>query len=570
MSKISLTRYRRTQTAIAALAALTSQACSSDRSTPGATGFSGSPGAGAESSGEPSAGVGGSGSSSAGASSSDMPSPVFNGNGGADDGSSASAGTGGADMLGAGGTSASDVPTFEQDDPNLHPPDSAYERVEIPVPVDDPMSLDIDEQERVYVLERAGSLKIWYPTENRVVEAGTIPVFSGGEDGALSMSLDPSFASNGFIYVYYSSPQANPNGGGNQQVVSRFHIENDQLDLASESVLLRVPDQRQVAFHVAGGMDFDSQGNLYISTGDNTDPFQSNGFSPHDERPGRALFDSQRTAGNSRELRGKILRIKPTAEGGYDIPEGNLFSEDQGAPEIYIMGNRNPWRIAVDPATNWLYWGEVGPDAGADALGTRGPRGYDEFNQAKGAGFFGWPYCIADNIPYVDIDFVDAPATPTVNRGPFNCAAPVNNSPNKPANALTQLPPAQPAWIAYSYGASPYPEALGATGARTAAIGDVYRWKPGGSSNKLPRYYDGSVFLIEFMRKRLAEVRTDADGNITQVDPFFPSFQWPPMPATGYNGPSQMRISPSGVLHVSVFGGVSAVYRVNYVGTNGQ
>jgi cytochrome c len=561
--KTYLIRFCSKPALLAAVTALISQGCGSDKDPPVMSG-----GGGSASDGAPIANVPGSGggtSSSAGAGSGDMPDPVFTGNGGSGS-SPVSEGSGGGGMLGMGGTGP-ELPVYEQDDPSLHPPDSAYERVEIPVPVANPMSIDIDDQDRVYVLERAGSLKIWYPAENRVVEAGTIPVFAGGEDGALSMSLDPSFSSNGFFYVYYSSPQANPNGGGNQQVLSRFHIANDQIELASESILLRVPDQRQVAFHVAGGMDFDSQGNLYVSAGDNTDPFQSNGFSPHDERPGRALQDSQRTAANSRDLRGKILRVKPTPEGGYEIPEGNLFSEDQGAPEIYTMGNRNPWRIAVDPLTNWLYWGEVGPDSGNDALGTRGPRGYDEFNQAKSAGFFGWPYCIAENIPYVDIDFVDAPATPTVNRGPFNCAAAVNNSPNKPANAVTQLPPAQPAWISYSYAASPYPAALGASGARTAAIGDIYRWKAGGSPNKLPRYYDGSVFLIEFMRKRLAEARTDADGNIVAVDPFFETLQWPPTPGAGYNGPSQMRISPSGVLHVSVFGPVSAVYRVNYVGS---
>jgi len=65
------------------------------------------------------------------------------------------------------------------------------------------------------------------------------------------------------------------------------------------------------------------------------------------------------------------------------------------------MGDRNPFRISVDRGKDWLYWGEVGPDAAenADAPTTRGPKGYDEFNQAKAAGFFGWPYCIANNIP---------------------------------------------------------------------------------------------------------------------------------------------------------------------------
>ena len=61
------------------------------------------------------------------------------------------------------------------------------------------------------------------------------------------------------------------------------------------------------------------------------------------------------------------------------------------AREIYMMGDRNPYRIWVDTkANNTLYWGEVGPDAGAD-VANRGPAAYDEFNRATGPGNYGWP-----------------------------------------------------------------------------------------------------------------------------------------------------------------------------------
>src|SRR5690606_18622882 len=90
---------------------------------------------------------------------------------------------------------------------------------------------------------------------------------------------------------------------------------------------------------------------------------------------------------------GKILRVHPEDDGTYTIPEGNLFEPgtDQTRPEIYVMGLRNPYRIHVDPETGWLYWGDVGPDARVDSE-TRGSKGYDEYNQAREAGFFGWPY----------------------------------------------------------------------------------------------------------------------------------------------------------------------------------
>src|SRR5690606_4571987 len=50
-------------------------------------------------------------------------------------------------------------------------------------------------------------------------------------------------------------------------------------------------------------------------------------------------------------------------DGTFSIPEGNLFPADgsAGRPEIYVMGCRNPYRIAVDPHTGYLYWGDVGP-----------------------------------------------------------------------------------------------------------------------------------------------------------------------------------------------------------------
>jgi hypothetical protein len=179
-----------------------------------------------------------------------------------------------------------DTPMFEQDDPNLIPPDSSYERVEIPVDVTNVMAIDIDDQDRVYVLERAGALKVWYPGEGRVVDAGTIPVFSGNEDGALSITLHPSFSTNGWAYILYSSAE------GPGQILSRFDIVDDRINFDSESVMLRIPEEREERYHVAGGTDFDSQGNLYIASGDNTDPFGSDGFSPHDERGGRRIWAS--------------------------------------------------------------------------------------------------------------------------------------------------------------------------------------------------------------------------------------------------------------------------------------
>jgi hypothetical protein len=104
------------------------------------------------------------------------------------------------------------------------------------------------------------------------------------------------------------------------------------------------------------------------------------------------------------------------------------------------MGCRNPYRISVDPATSIVYWGEIGPDAGND--GVQGPRGYDEINQAKKAGNYGWPYFVGDSKPYHQYDFASKKVSDL-----FEPNAPINNSPNN--TGIKNLPPTQKAMIWY-------------------------------------------------------------------------------------------------------------------------
>ena len=128
-------------------------------------------------------------------------------------------------------------------------------------------------------------------------------------------------------------------------------------------------------------MAWDSKSNLYIATGDNNSSRFSDGYSGNNPQPnfkGVSFADARRTAGNTNNLNGKILRIHPEDDGTYTLPEGNLFTgkeTDEGGGktrgEIYVMGVRNPARISIDKKTDTLYAGWVGPDAGApsDDLG---------------------------------------------------------------------------------------------------------------------------------------------------------------------------------------------------------
>ena len=75
-----------------------------------------------------------------------------------------------------------------------------------------------------------------------------------------------------------------------------------------------MPVDRGICCHVGGDIVFDAAGNLLLSTGDDTNPFESDGYAPIDERADRnPAFDAQRTAANTNDLRGKVLRI--TADG---------------------------------------------------------------------------------------------------------------------------------------------------------------------------------------------------------------------------------------------------------------
>jgi cytochrome c len=394
--------------------------------------------------------------------------------------------------------------------------------------------------ERVLFIERRGNVKLYLPRMNEVKVLGRIPVqlkYTNGdqaEDGLLGLAIDPGFARNGWVYMYYS-----PEGLQPRNVLSRFRMVGDSLDLRSEHQMLEVAVQRATCCHTGGSIAFDARGNLYLSTGDNSNPF-ANGYAPIDERPDRTPWDAQRSSGNTNDLRGKILRIHPEPDGSYTIPDGNLFPRGtpNTRPEIYTMGHRNPYRIAVDRRTGFVYWGDVGPDANVDSVG-KGPAGHDEIGQARSAGNFGWPHFVADNKAYWDIDY----ATGHVG-AQFDAARPVNASPNN--TGLRELPPAQKAFIWYPYGASAEFPLMG-TGGRTAMAGPVFHAGDfANAARAYPAWYDGKLFTYEWMRGVVMAVTMDSAGNYVAMERFMPSHK--------FSNPVDMEFGPGGDLYVLEYG----------------
>ncbi|MFF7857001.1 PQQ-dependent sugar dehydrogenase [Streptomyces sp. NPDC007904] len=431
----------------------------------------------------------------------------------------------------------------------------------------EPMTLAVLPDRSVLHTSRDGTVRLTDATGTTKV-AGKLDVYSHDEEGLQGVAVDPGFSSNRFVYLYYAPRLSTPGGdapsdgsaadfapfdGVNR--LSRFVLNGaGALDLASEKKILDVPASRGICCHVGGDIDFDAQGNLYLSTGDDTNPFASDGFTPIDERASRnPAYDAQRSAGNTNDLRGKVLRIKVNADGSYAIPPGNLFPPGTARtrPEIYAMGFRNPFRMSVDRATGVVHLGDYGPDSGT-ASASRGPAGQVEFNRITKAGNYGWPYCTGRNDAYVDHDFAGG-----TSGAAFDCAAPKNTSPRN--TGLTDLPPAQPAWIPYDGGSVPE---FG-NGSESPMGGPVYRYDAASPSEvKFPQEYDGDFFAGEFGRRWIKRVEVGADGTVQSIN----AFPWSGTQVM------DMAFGPDGALYVLDYGtgyfngdANSALYRIEHV-----
>ena len=364
-----------------------------------------------------------------------------------------------------------------------------FQKVELLTGLSNATTMQFAPDGRIFILDRFGEIKIYHTDTQISVLAGVLPVFHEFEDGLIGIAFDPNFMDNDYIYLHYSVLSSSLNR------VSRFTMNGDILDLNSEVTLLEWPVQRVFSFHAGGDMAFDSQGNLYIATGDNTDHGNYGALNETNNTK-----SAEKSSSNTNDYRGKILRITPQTNGTYTVPNGNLFPNGVGGkPEIYVMGARNPYRIFVDKTnTDWLFWGEVGPDA--NSASSLGPEGMDELNLVKSAGNYGWPYFSGKNeafqVTYASPPYYNNPNTPQ-NISTWNTGA-------------TTLPPAQPSWLEFfhkSYFAGP----------RYYYDGTL------GDQQRLPIEFDEVFFYYDFNSSMIWAVKMDANGTILSDERLAPS-----------------------------------------------
>ncbi len=382
------------------------------------------------------------------------------------------------------------------------------------------MAFDMDAQGNtdVYFVQRYGLLRKYDAIKKTVVDLASFPVTTQSSDGLNGIALDPNFKTTHWIYLFYTVSDLKI------WRISRFKLNGETLDMNSEKVLVIIPTKGS-SQHPGGAMQFDPQGNLWITSGENS------------------IGSGGSAAGsNTADLRGKILRIKPkliadnaTLTGAgpgitYDIPDGNLFpvGTAKTLPEIYVMGSRNPYSLTLDPVRKGISWGDVGPD------GFAAPTEEYDFTTKPMNG--GWPFFAGDNS--------------VVNGGGGTPAAPINPT---PGNGLSALPPLTPAIF-------PYHESC-------AITGPIYYYHPSyPSPNKLPPHFDGKWLVTDFSDSKMLLLTLDAAGKtVTSSEPIFTKIN--------LKGPLDFQAGPDGVLYVVNYAGyrsttaATGILKIKYTGS---
>lgn len=215
-----------------------------------------------------------------------------------------------------------------------------------------PTSMAFAPDGRLFVTEQGGSLRVVKDGALLTQPFLTVDANSILERGLLGLAFDPDFASNRFIYVYYTVNAAPP-----VNRISRFTASSSNPDVVqagSETVLLDdIPSTN--GNHNGGALHFGTDGMLYIGVGD------------------AGVSNNSQSLGS---LSGKLLRIRPDGT----VPGDNPFVGTPNARgEIWALGFRNPFTFNVEAGTGRIFVNDVGDDA------------FEEIDDLRKGGNYGWP-----------------------------------------------------------------------------------------------------------------------------------------------------------------------------------
>ncbi|HSE33358.1 MAG TPA: PQQ-dependent sugar dehydrogenase [Pyrinomonadaceae bacterium] len=214
-----------------------------------------------------------------------------------------------------------------------------------------PTAMEIAPDGRVFVCLQFGELRV---VKNGVLLPTpflTVNTDPAGERGLLGVAFDPNFATNNFVYIYYTSVTQSPRFNR----VSRFTANGDVAVPGSEQVIIDL-DPLSAGNHNGGAIHFGPDGKLYIATGEN------------------AVTDNSQTLSN---VLGKILRINPDGSIPGDNPFFNVATGKNRS--IWALGLRNPFTFAFQPGTTRMFINDVG-------AGT-----WEEINDGIAGSNYGWP-----------------------------------------------------------------------------------------------------------------------------------------------------------------------------------
>ena len=249
----------------------------------------------------------------------------------------------------------------------------ALERVYTALTFNLPVQVDPAPPGGRYVVEQGGKIQLApsdpSATLASVTTALTVPVRTGGERGLLGFDLHPDFASNGHAYIYGTFDD-----NGLKARIMRYTSLDGGLTFDPSTAQLVLEVAQPASNHNGGQLRFGPDGLLYLALGDGGGAWDtySNGQDPH-------------------TLLGTMVRIDVDGATPYAIPADNPFADGQdGAPELYAWGLRNPWRFAFDPFDGTLFAADVGQNA------------HEEIDVIELGGNYGWPllegpYCQLDD-----------------------------------------------------------------------------------------------------------------------------------------------------------------------------